>query len=138
MCRIEILWSRNSIWPDEVCGNYFSKNDNCRKIVPVFFCKFSASLSSWFLYFKNSEKKMSGIKITHQNFWNSFFRFEFLKTGFLIFENLRLGIWIFVKQKFFRWVRNSEIGFSKSVNAEKLFPFSSANFPLLFLLDFLF
>ena len=78
---------------------------------------------------------MSGIKITHRNFWNSFFRFSFLKTGFLIFENLRLGKRVFVKQKIFVQFAIPKLDFSKNVNAEKWFPFSSALFPLLFLLE---
>lgn len=116
----------------------FFRNDNCRKMVLVFFLLFLRF--SFFLIFKTkkSENKIGGRKNTHRNFWNSFFRFSFLKTGFLIFESLRLGKRVFMKQKFFRWVRNSEIEFSRSVNAEKWFPFSSANFPLLFLLIFLF
>ena len=48
MCQIEILWSRKLIWPDEVCGKYFSKNANAEKWFPFSFCFFSASLSSKF------------------------------------------------------------------------------------------
>lgn len=71
---------------------------------------------------------MSGRKITHRNFWNSFFRFAFLKTGFLIFENLRLGKRVFMKQKLFRLVWNSGIGFFKKCERRKMVPFFFCSF----------
>ncbi|WP_373245903.1 hypothetical protein [Lacrimispora indolis] len=41
-----------------------------------------------------------------------------------------------MKQKIFVQFAIPKLDFSKNVNAEKWFPFSSALFPLLFLLDF--
>ena len=116
------------IWLDGMCGKYFSEMITAEKWFPFSSANFPLLFLLRFFILKNDEKKMSGIKITHRNFWNSFFRFAFLKTGFLIFENLRLGIWIFVKQKFFRLIQNFEIEFFKKCECRKMVSFFFCKF----------